>query len=100
MSKSSDDQARSIAAYANASRIRYAITQLEPGDDDPDDPGRTLTGLHLRETREEAEEYLRGLLANNSRESLLQIFPRLDTLRVDPVRCYDHGDPVGIYVGA
>lgn len=94
MSKSSDDQARAVAAYASASRIRYAITQLGPGDDD--DRGRTLTGLHLRETREEAEEYLRGVLANDSRESLLQIFPRLDTFRIDPVRCYDHGDPIEI----
>lgn len=57
-------------------------------------------GRHMKATREEAEETLAAILANNSPDRLLSIFgPRfIETARVDAFECYGHGDPVGIYV--
>jgi len=57
-------------------------------------------GRHMHATREEAETWLAAFLANNSTDRLASIYgaQALDTFRVDPFECYDHGDPVGIYV--
>jgi hypothetical protein len=79
-------------------KTRYAVTYKRA------DGLRTMVhgnqGRFLRDTREEAEQALRDLLANNSAERLVSVFGRqaLGTFRVDPFECYDHGDAVGIYV--
>ncbi len=57
-------------------------------------------GRNMHETREAADTWLAAFLANNSTDRLASIYgaQALDTFRVDPFECYDHGDPVGIYV--
>jgi hypothetical protein len=57
-------------------------------------------GRFMKKTRAEAEESLKALLTSNSQERLAQVYGRqaLGTFRVDPFKCWDHGDPKGIYV--
>lgn len=66
---------------------------------------RTLLGAaqgrHMHHGREAAEEFLAALLANNAEARLVEVFGEQSrgTFRVNPFECYDHGDPVSIYVG-
>lgn len=57
-------------------------------------------GRFMKKTREEAEQYLKDLIANNDEDRILSIYGQQSkgTFRVDPFDCYDHGDPKGIYV--
>ena len=72
-------------------KTMYAITHVGR------DGLRTLTranqGRNHFETREAAERYLAAMLANNSPDTLRD-FPQME---VRPVKCYEHGDAVGVY---
>lgn len=58
-------------------------------------------GRYMKKTREEADQDLKDLLANNTEDRLAEVFGKqaLGTFRVDPFDCYDHGDPKSVYVG-
>jgi len=57
-------------------------------------------GRHMHPSREDAEAFLSVLLQNNQEEKLASVFgpQSRGTFRVDSFECYDHGDPVSIYV--
>lgn len=56
-------------------------------------------GRCMKETREEAEGQLAALLRESADRLVDVCGPRSrGTFRVDAFRCYDHGDPMGIYV--
>jgi hypothetical protein len=57
-------------------------------------------GRHMFHSREDAEDFLEALANNTGFDRLAQIYgPQcVGTLRVDSFECYDHGDPVSIYV--
>jgi len=65
---------------------------------------RTLMGAAqgrlMHHSREAAEEFLVALLQNNAEDRLVSVFGEQarGTFRVDAFECYDHGDPVSIYV--
>ena len=68
------------------------------------DGNRTLfgpsQGRHMKETREEAEVFLRALIENTGEARLIAICgdQAKGTFRVDAFECHEHGDPVGRYV--
>lgn len=80
--------------------IRYNVTHIQR------DGLRVLLGpaqgRFMKDTREEAEESLRALLASNSSERLASLYGQqsIGTFRVDSFECWDHGDPKRIYVVA
>jgi hypothetical protein len=57
-------------------------------------------GRCMHPKREQAEQHLRDLFANTGEDRLVDICgaQARGTFRVDAFECYDHGDPIGIYV--
>jgi hypothetical protein len=77
---------------------RYAITR------------RTKDGLRVlygpnqgrfhHDTKESAEAHLAAMLTNNSKKTLDSVCEgQSDTLRVDAIECYQHGDAVRTVLG-
>lgn len=54
----------------------------------------------MKETREEAEQHLRDVFQNSGEQRLVDVCGEQSrgTFRVDSFECYDHGDPMNIYV--
>ena len=77
-------------------KTMYAVTHIPS--DGPMKGMRRLTfanqGRNHCETREEAQAKL-DLLKDQLKEKILG--KDADTLEVRPVKCYDHGDAMGIY---
>lgn len=76
--------------------IRYAITHVN----DLDSLRRitfALQAQNLCDTQEEAQAQLEYFLGP---EGLVRVLSKseMSTLRVDPVLCYTHGDPIQYYV--
>jgi len=74
--------------------IRYGITYKAK------DSLRTLfSARHLKATPEEAQATLDDFL-RESADRMVQVCGEQSrgTFRVDPIDCWDHGDPKGIYV--
>lgn len=81
------------------SNIRFGVTCIDI------DGNRKLAvpaqARHLYDRREDAEEWLRAVLARpDNLDRLRQIHgpQALGTYRVDPFDCWEHGDPKGIFV--
>lgn len=57
-------------------------------------------GRHMHHSKEAGEEFLVALLQNTGEDRLVSVFGEQSrgTFRVDAFECYDHGDPVSIYV--
>jgi len=80
------------------SRTRYAITKIDP------DGNRSIHGpawsRNMFDSAESAERHLADVLANTGMDRLCMIYGEQarGTFRVDPVECWETGDPKGIYV--
>ena len=71
-------------------KTRFAVTKI-------DKSGlRVLAfanqGRNHFDTQEAAEEYLRAVLSNNSKDTLASIYGDSSKMKVLAVECYDHGD--------
>lgn len=79
--------------------IRYVISHINR------DGMRKMTysiqGLNTRGSKEEAQKDLQNLLANNTKDNLIQIFGEqsIGTFEVSAIECYDgHFDPKGCWI--
>ena len=82
----------------SAMKTRFAITHINR------DGMRTLScpnqGRNHRDHKEDADKLLEVCTLNTASDLLAQIYGKqaVGTFEVRPVKCYDHGDAVGIYV--
>lgn len=69
---------------------RYAITFIDK------DGNRALAMANQSrnhfDTQKEADDYLTVMKSVNSADTLKSLFGDIETLRADPIECYNHGD--------
>lgn len=78
-------------------RTRYAVSFINK---DGMRQVWSMQGRSLRDTREEAEAQLAAVFecGVNHADTLRRHYGDVNLVRVDPVECYAHGDPCGLYI--